>query len=154
MKFCEHCQQSKPRIEFGRKGEALTSRCRECMRAYNKLYYEQNYTNKPDYYLSKNRLNKERQRRRLKSILLEAKSVPCGGCGGIFHPWVMEFDHRDASLKIANVGNLAGRGCTDERLRAEIAKCDVVCANCHSDADVQKAARRLNGRRREHYMIR
>lgn len=43
----------------------------------------------------------------------------------------MELDHRQDTLKVGAVSNLVGGGCTDEKLLNEIAKCDVVCANCH-----------------------
>src|SRR5918911_1564647 len=127
MKHCVACQQEKSEREFSRKGEGLQSRCKVCFAAYHRVYYEKNKA----LYMAKNRRNKARQRRRLQAILLAAKQQPCQDCGGTFHPWVMEFDHREGSVKLAAVGNLVGRGCTDERLRAEINKCDVVCANCH-----------------------
>lgn len=43
----------------------------------------------------------------------------------------MQFDHVDDN-KIENVSNLARRGSREEVL-AEIAKCELVCANCHAD---------------------
>jgi len=44
----------------------------------------------------------------------------------------MDFDHRFPDEKSFNIGRdaLAGR-CSLEQLEREIAKCDVVCANCH-----------------------
>jgi hypothetical protein len=44
----------------------------------------------------------------------------------------MDFDHPDGSQKRFNIGRdaLGGR-CSEEALRAEIEKCEVVCANCH-----------------------
>jgi hypothetical protein len=42
---------------------------------------------------------------------------------------VLEFDHVGA--KTGNVLDLARRGCALDRLRAEIAQCEVRCANCH-----------------------
>ena len=52
---------------------------------------------------------------------------PCFDCGEV-DPMVLEFDHRgDKAFDIA-------RGLRDRNwgaLSKEIAKCDVVCANCH-----------------------
>jgi hypothetical protein len=60
----------------------------------------------------------------------EAKSRPCTDCGIQYPYYVMEFDHLDADTKEFNVG--AGVTCASyERLLAEIAKCELVCANCH-----------------------
>ena len=60
--------------------------------------------------------------------MAELKAGPCTDCGGYFPPEAMDFDHVRGE-KIKNVGwmgdgNLAA-------LMAEIAKCELVCANCH-----------------------
>ena len=127
MKVCCQCKEEKTEAEFSRKGEGFQCRCKACFTAYHQKYYENNKTK----YLLKNRNNKNRQRERLKAIAALAKQQPCQDCGGKFHPWVMEFDHREGTKKVEAVGNLLARGCTDEKLQAEIEKCDVVCANCH-----------------------
>ena len=127
MKLCGACRQYKPEGEFSRKGSGFQTRCKACFTEYHRLYYEKNR----ERYAAKNRRNKARQRERLRSILWEAKQRPCADCGQTFHPWVMEFDHRDGSDKLDAVADLAGHGCTDARLLAEISKCDVVCANRH-----------------------
>jgi hypothetical protein len=44
----------------------------------------------------------------------------------------MDFDHVRGE-KQSNVASLVGMSASEERLRAEIAKCDVVCANCHRE---------------------
>lgn len=127
MKICLSCKQEKPESDFSRKGDGLQSRCKSCYTIYHRQYYEKN----KEKYFAKNRLNKNRQRNRLKKILLSVKQRPCQDCGGVFHPWVMELDHRENTIKVESVSNLVGRGCPDEKLLAEIEKCDVVCANCH-----------------------
>ena len=95
MKLCGVCRQEKDESEFYRKGDKLQSKCRSCQRAYHRLYYKKNKSK----YIEKNRRNKNRQRKRLRAILLEIKRRPCADCGGTFHPWVMEFDHREGSVK-------------------------------------------------------
>lgn len=68
-----------------------------------------------------------------REILREAKSRPCADCGGVFPYYVMDLDHRPGVDKVLNVAKMAARyGLYSlDDLRAEIAKCDVVCANCH-----------------------
>ena len=126
-KRCGACRQEKEQVEFSRKGDRLQSKCKSCQRAYHRFYYRNNKLR----FIEKNRRNKRRQRKRLRAILEETKQRPCQDCGGHFHPWVMEFDHRDGSTKEAAVADLVSKGCTDARLLTEIRKCDIVCANCH-----------------------
>jgi hypothetical protein len=127
MKICSSCSLKKAVDEFSRKGNALQSKCKSCQRTYHRLYYQHNKSR----FIEKNRRNKNRQRQRLRGIVLGVKQRPCQDCGGIFHPWVMELDHRAGTKKEAAVANLVSKGCPDARLLEEIEKCDVVCANCH-----------------------
>ena len=59
----------------------------------------------------------------------ELKKAPCSDCGGRFEPCCMDFDHLPGADKLMEVSAL--RGSTREKLEAEIAKCELVCANCH-----------------------
>lgn len=56
-----------------------------------------------------------------------AASIGCQDCGEV-DPVVLEFDHRDD--KIMDVSTMIGSRSWSV-IQAEIAKCDVVCANCH-----------------------
>jgi hypothetical protein len=69
---------------------------------------------------------------RTKALMLAAKNRPCMDCGIRYNPWVMDFDHRDRSTKYAIVSELALTGRL-VAMRKEIAKCDVVCSNCHRE---------------------
>jgi hypothetical protein len=64
-----------------------------------------------------------------KKIIQEAKSVPCVDCGGSFPWYCMDFDHRPGEVKSFGVSGLYWK--SSGAVRAEIAKCDIVCANCH-----------------------
>jgi hypothetical protein len=50
-------------------------------------------------------------------------------CGYNAHPEALDFDHRDPAQKASMVSRI--KTLSLESLMAEIAKCDVVCANCH-----------------------
>jgi hypothetical protein len=54
----------------------------------------------------------------------------CADCGYRAHPAALEFDHLPGTQKVAGVALLATRH-NRRRLYEEIAKCEVVCANCH-----------------------
>ena len=69
---------------------------------------------------------KRRRRDNLQRVLDYLKTHPCVDCGED-DPIVLEFDHlRD---KVANIS--AMRGHPWWKMLLEIAKCEVVCANCH-----------------------
>ena len=63
------------------------------------------------------------------AILDQLRDVPCADCGGRFPPCAMEFDHRDASTKVADVTRMINKA--RSRMLAEADKCDIVCTNCH-----------------------
>ena len=65
---------------------------------------------------------------RNRAIIDAAKDRPCADCGMRYEPEQMDFDHvRD--IKRANISTMLHVGL--EQLLAEIAKCEVRCANCH-----------------------
>lgn len=66
------------------------------------------------------------QERRL--YIQQEKSKPCADCGIQYPYYVMDFDHVRGVKKV-RVSALVNAAW--ETLKAEIAKCDVVCANCH-----------------------
>jgi hypothetical protein len=63
-------------------------------------------------------------------LLNKLRDVPCSDCGQRFPPCAMDFDHRDPATKSQGVTRMVGRAGID-RILAEAAKCDIVCANCH-----------------------
>src|ERR1700694_788364 len=65
-------------------------------------------------------------------FLRDLRRRPCADCEQSFPPWVMDFDHRDPETKSFSLA--AGHALLKSRdaLLVEIAKCDIVCANCHA----------------------
>lgn len=74
---------------------------------------------------------------RNRTAVQEAKNKPCTDCGLRYPYYVMEFDHLDSDAKHFNVSAGVTR-VSYERLMAEIAKCEVVCANCHAERTHQR----------------
>jgi hypothetical protein len=59
---------------------------------------------------------------------------------GVRHPYyVMQFDHREGEKKFCDIASLGLGGTTASVLLGEIAKCDVVCANCHRERTHRRA---------------
>ena len=67
---------------------------------------------------------------RKRKLVRQAKDKPCADCGVFYPYYVMDFDHINGD-KVDNVSQL--NKFTLEKLRAEIAKCEVVCSNCHRE---------------------
>jgi hypothetical protein len=61
------------------------------------------------------------------SYLLQHPYMDCGEAD----PLVLEFDHRDPLAKEFTIFSRHGSRYSFQRFKAEIAKCDVRCANCH-----------------------
>jgi hypothetical protein len=58
------------------------------------------------------------------------RGLSCCRCG-LAHPAVLQFHHRDPSQKLFGVAQAVyNRGW--ETIMIEVAKCDVLCANCHA----------------------
>jgi len=60
------------------------------------------------------------------------KELKCKKCGE--DRWyVFDFHHKNPEEKEMNMGNCVGRGWSKERIIKEVAKCEVLCANCHRE---------------------
>lgn len=92
--------------------------------------YLSNPDNKARYNARKLK-NATKNRAIRRAFVLEYKSAhPCVDCGES-DPVVLDFDHKDHSLKKYNVGQLIQGDWSLELLKEEIEKCEIRCANCH-----------------------
>ncbi len=130
-KICIDCFREMLLDEFPRNGSSngklkLSSRCRPCKRTYDNIHYQKNRLKRDAN--SKIYAKKARERQ---SLLVWAylKVNPCNTCGET-DPVVLEFDHRLPKDKFKNISSMVGK-VSEKRLLDEIAKCDVLCANCH-----------------------
>ena len=69
--------------------------------------------------------------RKVAAWLKEYKlSLACTQCGEN-HPGCLDFHHRDREQKDGPIAQAAWQGWSVARILAEMAKCDVLCSNCH-----------------------
>jgi hypothetical protein len=98
--------------------------CRPCRAEYHREHY---LANKERYIASARQRKKAMLEERIEFLVAYLREHPCVDCGEE-DPVVLEFDHlRDKKFPIS-------KGLTDRNWQDvldEIAKCDVVCANCH-----------------------
>lgn len=91
---------------------------------YNVRYYARNRQREIDRVV--------RRQRATIDFLRSLRQVPCLDCQCIFLPHQMDFDHRDPATKEFGITWSKAMLAPRSRLLNEIAKCDVVCANCHA----------------------
>lgn len=112
-KWCPRCEQNKSVAQFsfnrarrsGRGG--LKAYCRKCSYDYGR----------------------ERILRRKAKIDQVKLERGCARCGYREHPVALDFDHLPGHQKYMSVSEMMT--CSEERIMAEIAKCQVLCSNCH-----------------------
>src|SRR4051794_19485248 len=71
------------------------------------------------------------------AVIREAKDVPCKDCRHRYPFYVMQFDHLPEYKKLIKLST-ASKLHSKEAVRTEIAKCEVVCANCHAERTFQR----------------
>ena len=124
------CKQSLAPQQFHWKYKSKrvrSSTCKACTAVRHRAWYVKN--------------NKDRKKQiqvRNKEVALIARQYvftylsenPCVDCGEA-DPTTLEFDHRKGVDKVMCVSDMRRRRLSLDRIKAEIAKCDVRCANCH-----------------------
>lgn len=122
MKRCTKCEETKPECEFPWKNKGkkkLATICKVCQRTYKIAYY---HRNKETHY-ERNRKTESK----IRDYIQKVKEVGCSLCPETFAP-CLEFHHtRDKDhiiSKMHKLGSLA-------KVKEEIAKCVLLCANCH-----------------------
>ena len=127
MKRCGRCGQLKPPEDFAWRRKDKGQRhnyCRPCHAAYHREHY---LANKERYVAQAAAQNQALRLERTRYLIEYFKTHPCVDCGET-DAVVLEFDHlRDKSFDIA--AKLVSYRW--QRILDEIAKCEVVCANCH-----------------------
>jgi hypothetical protein len=129
-KYCGTCKEIKLIRDFNKnknKSDGFNSICRVCSNNRSKKYYSDNTEHHKKVIKDRNKKYKTENRDKLIQYLLSHNCVDCGESNII----VLDFDHKDDVLKVDNISNLINSGCKWDKIRNEIDKCDVRCANCH-----------------------
>ncbi|MFA6273609.1 MAG: hypothetical protein WC662_00415 [Candidatus Paceibacterota bacterium] len=139
MKKCTKCKKEKLINEFNFKKKSLGlhhNQCRECTRVFVKNHYNKNR----EYYLEKTEKRNKKLRLKIfnyiQQYLLQNPCVDCGESDVI----VLEFDHKNRASKFKAVSLLIRGRYPLEKIKEEINKCEVRCANCHR----RKTAKQFN----------
>ena len=117
VKTCSKCGRiGKSPIDFPSAGSV----CRKCVATRTKEYESTHH---------------DQHRKRLDSRIIAVRRLkegkPCVDCGRIFPYYVMDFDHRDSTMKEFQISNAVKSGIAWKRVLEEIEKCDLLCCCCH-----------------------
>ena len=130
MKICSKCKKEKALTEFSFKNKAkgvIHAQCKECTRLLIKNHYNSNR----EYYLGK--ANSRNSKIRLdvltyiQNLLLGSRCIDCGESD----VRVLEFDHTNKIPKFKAVSSMIRARYPLEKVKEEINKCEIRCANCH-----------------------
>lgn len=95
----------------------------ERLKAARRKHYHAN----KQQYLDRNKIQKAQKI----EYIRELKKSPCVDCGKSYPYYVMDYDHVDPLGKVNNIARMVNHSW--KALKAEIAKCELVCANCHRE---------------------
>lgn len=128
MKRCSKCKQTKPLTDFHRnvlRRDGVQTYCKMCRAAIDHERYERSRGRA----VPRRSLGSDRGRA---AWLLSLKiGRPCTDCRRVYPPQVMQWDHLPGFHKLGDISE-AFWGRSREEVLAEIAKCELVCANCHT----------------------
>ena len=94
---------------------------------------QQHFVEHKDYYRTKSKVRNREEREKIRGLIEaeKAKHKTCPDCGMERPPCAMQFDHI-RGMKDFNIADAPRLSVSAQRLIAEFAKCEVVCAACHA----------------------
>lgn len=123
-------------IDRNAQQRAYYARTREQQLAYKRDHYQQTKHLRDKKASAR---NTQAHRVRIRAWLAEKKEERgCRRCG-ITDPRVLDFHHLDPATKAFSIGTAKGH--SREALEAEIAKCEVLCSNCHRIEHAEERSR-------------
>lgn len=128
-KRCPTCSKQKDVSEFSWRIKARNRRqssCKICVKEYNNHSYR--HGNRA--HQVRERAYRHRKELRLKVDAYKMK-LGCSRCGYAEHPAALDMHHHEQDSKEAAVVTMIHDCVSEDRLWKEIAKCTVLCANCH-----------------------
>ena len=131
LKECRVCHEHKPAECFSFHRKALgtrQTRCKPCATTYGKAHYAKN----PEPQKARNKVRSREMHRRGVVFMAQYLALnPCVDCGEADVD-VLEFDHIELRRRAGGKPVTSLTGQSESRILAEIAKCEVRCANCHT----------------------
>jgi hypothetical protein len=124
-KQCAKCKTELPLTNFYKSSKSKDGHqtwCKNCSKNNRIQYYKDNKERE-------DKRNKEWEVKR-REWLASLKDKPCTDCGNKYHFSAMHWDHLPEHNKKFNVSLMWHK--SEQQILNEIAKCELVCANCHA----------------------
>lgn len=110
-KQCSKCKKLLPLTEFYSRGNGkYRSECKECHKNYVKDKYQE-------------------RKQKVNEIKSQCECQKCGET----RTYVLDFHHIDPSIKDMSIARMTSNNNHMDKIEEEIAKCIVLCANCHRE---------------------
>lgn len=129
VRRCSRCRATLPDVCFNRHRSGRQWWCRACFRRY--------FRDRGDVHLAQSATALKARRRRARAALIEhLRRHPCADCGED-DMVVLECDH--VAGKAHAIAALVAAAAPLAALRDELARCEVVCVNCHRHRTAARA---------------
>ena len=128
MKICDTCKTSKNLLAFNKnraKKDGLNSICKECSKLRSRKYYKENREKHIKVIRTRNIL----LQKRIKSCINKIKNAGCQTCSERSFCCI-DFHHINEEERENHISAMA-HYCSLKKLKEEIEKCCLLCANCH-----------------------
>jgi hypothetical protein len=97
---------------------------KEQVKEWNRTYYLKNKHKRKTQYTA--------HRKRVREWYRELKkNLKCERCG-FSHPAALAFHHKDGKTKVSDISAMVSQTASRKKIEEEIAKCEVLCHNCHA----------------------
>jgi hypothetical protein len=123
MKTCNKCKIEKSLDNFPPRKSSVGPYCLDCKKEYDREYYNKTSDKRKSYKKKNNKVIRKRNLEYIRNFLKDKSCIDCDESDII----VLEFDHREN--KEYNISEMAYYSL--EKIKKEIEKCDIRCANCH-----------------------
>ena len=124
-RYCPTCKEYKKFDEFySRRKNNCSGWCRQCV----------------------NQQTIERGRR-LKTECIQYKGGKCQDCGYDKYQGALDFHHRNSKQKDFGIGKKYRCVKLNEKIKSELDKCDLLCANCHREEHYKSSKNSHTGRK-------
>jgi hypothetical protein len=134
VRRCSGCGETKSYSEFHKNAafdDGCQGYCKPCRKTYDHAYHLR---------VRDRRIEQKREARHRRTEWLRElrEGLPCTDCGNVYPFFVMQWDHLPEFEKLGEIsGKMRNHG--RAKILAEVAKCELVCANCHAIRTYKRA---------------